>query len=395
MTKVNDGSPAGEHGAWLRGAKKIAVFRALQLGDLLCIVPALRSLRAAAPQAHITLIGLPWAAMFVKRFHRYVDAHIEFPGFPGLPEREPQLDALPGFLARMHAENFDVAIQMHGSGGLSNPLMGAFGARINAGHYAHGQWCPDAERFAPWQGDEHEILRYLDLMEFLGIETMGDTLEFPLTDDDFQRLRTAVPELSSLYAESKKTGLVCIHPGAQLPSRRWLPERFAAVADGLHAAGHRIAITGTEGERDITAAVLRSMQAPAIDLTGRTDLGTLAALIAQAQLVVCNDTGVSHVATAVATPTVIVSSGASPERWAPLNRIRHRLLCEDVPCRPCMHRVCPIDHPCATRVSADMVLMAAFSVLSNNPPRLSSDADEHPAQRRRQARRNGRRQAQA
>jgi ADP-heptose:LPS heptosyltransferase len=352
------------------GTRSIAVFRALQLGDLLCVVPALRALRAAAPHAKITLIGLPWAASFVKRFGKYVDDFLVFPGFPGLPETTPDIAKIPDFFAAAQQREFDLAIQLHGSGTLTNPMTVALGARRNAGFHVPGQYCPDSRHFATWSETEHEVLRYLRLMTFLGIKPQGDALEFPLDDADYQALQSAkivLPPPAS-YA--------CIHPGARLPSRRWLPQRFAQVADGLVARGLQVVITGSEQEREITQAVIQSMHAPAIDMTARTDLGALAALVAHARLVVSNDTGLSHIAAGVATPSVIICSGADPGRWAPLDRRRHRLLYADVPCRPCAHVVCPIGHPCAEGISADQVLAEAISLCADGLAHQSPDSDQ-------------------
>src|SRR5512144_1501950 len=96
--------------------KRIGILRALFLGDLLCSVPALRAARKLFPLAEISLIGLPWSADFVHRFSSYIDQFIEFPGYPGLPEREPDLEAIPGFITEIQARDFDLIIQMHGSG---------------------------------------------------------------------------------------------------------------------------------------------------------------------------------------------------------------------------------------------------------------------------------------
>jgi ADP-heptose:LPS heptosyltransferase len=346
----------------LSSLRSIAIFRALQLGDLLCVVPALRALRVAAPQARITLIGLPWAGSFAARFARYIDDYLMFPGFPGLPETPPRIESIPSFFAAAQAARFDLALQMHGSGMLSNPLLAALGAARNAGYTIEGQYCPDPALFAPWKDGEHEVLRYLRLMEFLGMPSQGEALEFPLHEADFQSLA------ASGVALPPPASYVCIHPGAQLPSRRWSPQRFAQVADSLARQGWRIILTGTAAEREIIDAVMRAMHAPALDMSGRTDLGALAALIAGARLVVCNDTGISHIAAAVATPSVVICSGADPQRWAPLNRQRHHVLYAPMPCRPCAHRVCPIGHPCAENISVEQVLAEASTLCRRLDP---------------------------
>lgn len=340
----------------------IAIFRALQLGDMLCTVPALRALRAAAPHAHITLIGLPWAAAFAQRYADYLDDFIAFPGYPGMPERQPDLAALPGFLADVQSRRFGLVLQMHGSGELSNPLAASFGAQRQAGFYRPGRYCPDPESFVAWDEREHEVLRYLRLMQALGIAEQGAALEFPLRESDWQELRQAFAAMDRSMPPAG--GYACVHPGARLPSRRWPPEYFAALADRLAGSGLSIVLTGAGEEAPLTAAVRHAMRHPALDFTGKTGLGALAALIAQARLIVCNDTGVSHVAAAVGTPSVVVCSGADPARWAPLDARRHRVLHRPMACRPCMHVECPIEgHPCARQVSPDNAWQEAAALL--------------------------------
>src|SRR2546421_4547819 len=128
---------------WFRGPQRIAVFRALQLGDLLCAVPALRALRAGAPDSRITLIGLPWAAEFAQRFSRYIDDFLPFPGFPGFPERDAPAQALVDFLHEARRRSFDLVIQLHGSGQFSNPLVQLMRPRRMVGFFEPDGFCPD------------------------------------------------------------------------------------------------------------------------------------------------------------------------------------------------------------------------------------------------------------
>lgn len=286
------------------------------LGDLLCAVPALRSFRRAFPNAEITLVGLPWATAFVERFSAYLDGFLELPGFPGLPEREPEVRAVPDFLQEAQAREFDLVVQLHGSGEVTNPLALLLGGGRTAGFYPDRGWCPDPEAFTVYPDRGPEPMRLLRLPEFLGLPVDGPQLEFPVTDEDRDELAEAAGEELGDYA--------VVHPGARLRSRRWSPAGFAEVTDALAERGLRAVLSGSEEEAPITAQVAEAMRSPALDLAGRTTLGALGALVAGARVLVTNDTGVSHVAAALRTPSVVVFTASDPRRWAPLDGALHR-----------------------------------------------------------------------
>ena len=331
--------------------RRIAVFRALMLGDLLCATPALRAIRAAWPAAELTLIGLPWAATLAARLPT-VDRFEAFPGHPRLPEIEPDRAAWPGFVARQRAAGYDLLLQLHGSGGIVNEMLAGFGAARTAGFVEPEAYAADPALHRAWPTHGHEIERLLALTDHLGLPRRGLHLDYAVTAADRAALAAAVPEAFA-------APFVCVHPGAQLASRRWPPERFAAVADALAARGFRVLLTGGPQEAALTAEVARQMHHPALDLAGRTELFTLGALLERARLLVSNDTGVMHVATALGTPSVAISSGADVARWAPLDAARHPVLWHAVACRPCAHRVCPTGHECALGVGVEAVVAAA------------------------------------
>jgi ADP-heptose:LPS heptosyltransferase len=297
--------------------QKIGIFRALHLGDLLCSVPAFRALRRALPEASISLIGLPWAESFVDIYRDYIDEFIQFPGYPGLSERNFDSVQFPKFLELLHSRSFDLMIQMHGSGQISNPLVALFGARYMCGFYTLENFCPDPTRFLPHTAITHEVWRNLELVRSLGAHPQGEELEFFSKDQDFI-------ELNQMADLSKET--ICLHPGAKADSRRWPKEKFAAVGDFFAQRGYQIAVTGTEAESRLVEDLISQMKYPALNLAGKTNLRTLAALIQHCRLLICNDTGVSHLAVALRSPSVVVFTRSEFLGWPPLNRQRHRVL---------------------------------------------------------------------
>jgi ADP-heptose:LPS heptosyltransferase len=304
---------------------RVVVVRALKgLGDFLCVVPALRALRAALPQSQIALLGLSSSHALVSRFSNYIDELIPFPGFPGIPEEPLDVARLPAFIVAAQERRFDLAIQMHGNGALMNPFTVMLGAKASAGYYAPGAYCPDPDRYLVLNESDHEVRRWVRLLAHLGVPECGEQLEFPLQPADRDALRK-VPEASALAGRP----YVVLHPGASEPARRWSPEHFAVVADYLARDGYQVVLTGTPDETQIAAEVAARMRYSPVNLAGRTGLGAMAALLSRATLVVSNDTGASHLATALRVPSVVVFIASDPQRWAPLDRELHRIVGRD------------------------------------------------------------------
>lgn len=338
---------------------RIAVFRALYLGDLITAVPALRALRRCYPAAEITFIGLPWAASFAQRFHRYIDRFVEFPGYPGINEVAVDEARTSRFLAEERAHGYDLAIQMHGSGESSNPFVLALGAARTAGYY-RGEVPLDLTVAAPYPAGGSEVLRNLALVRLLGCDAADTHLEFPLFPADRAEASALLANLPHRHG-----GLIGLHPGSKSPSRRWPAGYFAAAADDLaRRFGARILLTGGPGEEDLVDDVAGRMAVPAFLTTGKTSLGGLAALIASLDLFVSNDTGPSWIAQAVDTPSVVVMGPTEYDRWAPLDQRRHIPVRHPVACSPCMHWECPIDHRCLRRVTPARVVAAAAKLLT-------------------------------
>lgn len=303
--------------------EKILIFRALKLGDMLCSIPALKALRKSYPKAFITLVSTPLMESLFDRYKHYVDEFIPFPGFPGMPEHSSRPEEIIKVFSEIQTRKFDLAVQLHGSGEVSNLVIDLFNAKQSAGFYREGGYCPASDLFQLYPEDEHEIHRCLSVLKMLDVSITEDhNLEFPLDERDFECLQSGL-EREKIYLEQEC--YFCLHPGASTEDKRWSPSKFAKVGDYLSQKGYQVVFTGSGAESELVEKIIGMMTQKAFNLA-RLDLslGTLAALIHGSAGMICNDTGVSHLSVALRIPSIVIFLTTDPKRWAPLNEGMHR-----------------------------------------------------------------------
>lgn len=192
----------------------------------------------------------------------------------------------------------------------------------------------------------HQRFYYLDLVTALG----GPT------DDTLPKLRREAPG-----AKSPMTVAIC--PGAEYgPAKRWPVESFLTVAKHF-AAQHRarIVLLGAAGDAAL-ASELATQLAEVDNRAGKTTLAEFMAALAGAKLVLCNDSGAMHVASALDVPTVAIFGSTEPQLTGPLGT-RTRVLRHHVPCSPCFLRECPLDFSCMTSITPERVIAEAEALL--------------------------------
>jgi ADP-heptose:LPS heptosyltransferase len=292
------------------------VLRANAIGDFIFTLPALDALRAAYPDAEIVLLARRWHAEFLRDRPGPVDRVVVVPrsrGANGGETEADDADELERFFAAMRAEQFDLAVQLHGGGRHSNPFVRRLGARVTVGLRAPD--APPLDRWLPYIYFQHEYVRYLEVAALAGAKPVALEPRVRVTDRDRAEAASRVPESSR--------PLAVLHPGAGDPRRRWPPERFAAVADALADAGARVGVIGTASERPIVEAVLNAMRSDGLNLCDRLSLGGLAGLLSRAAVVVSDDSGPLHLAFAVGARAVGIYWCFNLFTSSPLTRARH------------------------------------------------------------------------
>jgi heptosyltransferase II len=173
-------------------------------------------------------------------------------------------------------------------------------------------------------------------------------------------LQAAVCDLQINYSSEDKILALC--PGAEYgPAKRWPVEYYASLAAKAVAAGWRVWLFGAPAEVQLGEQIMQ--QADCVNLIGRTSLTQAVSLMSAANAVVCNDSGLMHIASALGRPLVVVYGSSSP--FAPPLNDRYKMLQLHLECQPCMKRVCPLGHhDCMRKISADYVWSQLGELLS-------------------------------
>jgi heptosyltransferase II len=158
--------------------------------------------------------------------------------------------------------------------------------------------------------------------------------------------------------------VVALCPGSiNSRAKRWPTERYASVADNLiEELGANVLLIGSEAESDVSTAVTQQMRNRAVSLTGKTNLKELVGLLAVVDLLITNDTGPAHIASALGRPTLVIFGPTNPLTTRPFSPFAE-LVREPPDCAPCMLRDCPIDHRCMTAITPDEIFTRAATLL--------------------------------
>ncbi len=332
--------------------RHIHIFLPNWLGDVVMATPALRALRRLYPDAHITaagksiccdlLAGIPTVDAFVPLPHR--------PGFLStfslareLADPRPDLAVImpnsfrTAWLAWLTGARYRVGFARGGRGILLS--------QAQARHCEGGKRVP-----------RYTALEYLALAEALGAKDDDGGLELVATPEEQEAVKA--------YLDPARL-VVGIAPGAAFgPSKQWLPERFAAVADALAADCNVqcVLMTGP-GEERTRDAVVKAAKVPLIVChDGNPSIARLKATLSQVDLLIGNDSGPRHIAIAFKKPVICVMGSTSP-RYTDSPWEQGEVIRIDVDCGPCQKPHCVTDHRCMTGVSVARVVASAQRLL--------------------------------
>jgi ADP-heptose:LPS heptosyltransferase len=313
------------------------------LGDVIRALPLLGRLRAGWPEARIGwAVEPPSAPLLVG--HPWLDEVLVF-------ERARGVRAFLPFLRRIRAGGWDVALDL-GRGAKSALILRASRARDRLGFArADGReagWLFARRRLPPQPASRSKLDQFL---------AFGDALGLPPVPVGFGLAPTAAEAReAAAFTAGLERPTVAASLGSSCPSRRWVPERTAAVLAALRARhGAAAVLVGTAADAEFARATLRATDGSVRDLVGRTSLRQLLALLAHVDLAFGPDSGALHLAAAVGTPAVSLWGATSAARSTPFGS-EALVATGRAPCAPCFLRACPIDRVCMREIMVETVV---------------------------------------
>ena len=336
------------------------------IGDAVLTLPAVRSIRRAFPDAHIAILVKPWVADLFKE-NRDIDEIILYDEcYRGLRGRIR-------LAKKLREQNFDIAILLQNAFNAALiTWLARIPKRIGYKRDSRSLLLTDAVPINPDILEQHQVYYYLDLLNSAGIKTSETEPYISLSETERKWARD---HLSSFFSDSS-TPLIGINPGAAYGSaKRWLPERFAELIIKIFTGMNgRVIIFGSESEKEIANEIITEINRLNIEnyssrlliMSGKTDLRELAALISECDAFITNDSGPMHMASALLVPVIAIFGSTSPVKTGPFGHI-HKIISTDIPCSPCMKRVCPDEHlKCMTEITAGELFTALKEVLPVN-----------------------------
>ncbi len=337
--------------------RRILIIKPSSLGDVVNALPVLAALRRRFPEAYIAwLVKRQWAGVLERA-----------EGLDAVWPVEPRLQDWLSQVSRLRASDFDVVVDLQGllRSGIMARLTGC-PVRVGLASAREGSRWLYTHRVPVPTPDMHAVDRYLLAAAALGAAPPGSP-EF--------RLRARPADREEIAGLLERHGLkagtvwVAMNVSARWPTKRWPPEFFAATADRIRSEGlGSVVLFGGPDDRERSRAVAALMRTAPVDLTGATTPGLLPALLGSAALLLSNDSGPMHVATAMGTPVVAMFGPTSPIRNGPYGP-RHRVLSSGVACSPCFSRVCrnKVTLECLIKVSPEQALDAVRAGLARQP----------------------------
>ena len=343
------------------------------LGDAVLSIPALMALRTRFPHARLTVLAKPRAAELFQH-HAGVDDIIVYRS-PGIHRG---LGGKWGLARSLRRRRFDLAVLFQNA--FEAALIAFLAGIPNRYGYptdGRGWLLTHCVPQVPGLREKHEVDYYLELLRPLGLEV---TPTAPVLSTTEEEDRLAVEQIKSLGISSGQP-IIGMNPGSTYgTAKRWLPDRYAEVANRLAAEyGAHVLIFGGREEETLGAAIAGMMKLPNTVLAGRTTVRQLMALIKRCQLFLTNDAGPMHIASALGVRVVAVFGPTDPRTTSPFGN-NHELVYRRVECAPCLLRECPIDHRCMRGILPDMVHAAAVRQLEaagvsppHSPSRLKGE----------------------